>query len=272
LALYGVLRWGTLLTPAPIWRLLGLLALALLVAGPGRALGARSRALTILGAVVAVAAMFALAGLPLAWVRHVRIAVSADAIGQGLSSLPGVLVPYTGINEWVRMVTVLGAGVLLLDAALMLAFAPRTLGEMRRASAALPLVALAVVPSTLVHPHLPYLHGLILFALLAAFIWGERVSRYDLPLAVGVEDELALPPFVKPLVVELPLALDPPELSLVDEPEDDPDALALALLPLVVPVVEVVALEPEPVMAAMPFEMASASALDIPTIAWPFSV
>jgi len=133
LALYGVLRWGTLLTPAPIWRLLGLLALALLVAGPGRALGARSRALTILGAVVAVAAMFALAGLPLAWVRHVRIAVSADAIGQGLSSLPGVLVPYTGINEWVRMVTVLGAGVLLLDAALMLAFAPRTLGEMRRA-------------------------------------------------------------------------------------------------------------------------------------------
>ena len=87
-------------------------------------------------------------------------------------------------------------------------------------------------------------------------------------MADGVDDELALPPFVEPLVVEFPLALDPPELS----PVDDPEALALALLPLVLPVVEVVALEPELVMAAMPFEMASASALDIPTIAWPFSV
>ena len=94
----------------------------------------------------------------------------------------------------------------------------------------------------------------------------------ELPLAVGEEDELASPPFVVPLVVEFPLALDPPELSLVDEPEEDPDALALAPLPLVLPVVEVVALEPELVMAAMPFEMASTSALDIPTIAWPFSV
>jgi protein-glutamine gamma-glutamyltransferase len=186
LGLYGVLRWGTLLSPAPIWRLLGLLALALMVAGPGRALGARSRSLAIVAAAVAVVVMFVLAGIPFAWVRHVRIAVSADAIGQGLSSLPGVLVPYTGINEWVRMVTVLGAGVLLLDAALMLAFAPRSLGELRRASAALPLVALAVVPSTLARPQLPYLHGLILFALLAAFIWGERVSRYDYPLAIAV--------------------------------------------------------------------------------------
>ena len=80
----------------------------------------------------------------------------------------------------------LGAGVLLLDAALMVCFAPRPLGELRRAAAALPLVVLAIVPSTLVRPQLAYLHGLILFALLAAFMWGDRIPRYDAPLAVGI--------------------------------------------------------------------------------------
>jgi protein-glutamine gamma-glutamyltransferase len=83
-------------------------------------------------------------------------------------------------------VIVIGAGVLLIDAGLMLAFAPRALSEVRRASAALPLLVLAVVPSTVSRPQLPYVHGLILFALLAAFIWGERVRRYDVPLAVLV--------------------------------------------------------------------------------------
>jgi protein-glutamine gamma-glutamyltransferase len=185
LALYGALRWGTMLTPAPVWRLLGLLAVAVLVAGPGRALRARSRSLAILGAVLAAVSVLPLAGLPLAWALHVRIALSADAIGQGLSALPQVLVPYVGINEWVRAVIVIGAGVLLLDAGLMLAFAPRAVSELRLAGAALPLVVLAVVPSTVSRPQLPYVHGLILFALLALLIWGERVRRYDFPLAVG---------------------------------------------------------------------------------------
>ncbi|MGH2886447.1 MAG: transglutaminase-like domain-containing protein, partial [Solirubrobacteraceae bacterium] len=70
----------------------------------------------------------------------------------------------------------LGAAVLLLDAAMLLAFAPPALGDVRRAGAALPLIALVVVPATLVHPNLAYLQGLILFALLALFMWGERVA------------------------------------------------------------------------------------------------
>ena len=104
--------------------------------------------------------------------------MTAKAIGDGpVGAAAHVLVPYTGINQWVRTVIVLGAAVLLLDAALLLAFAPRALGDLRRAGAALPLVALAVVPSTLVHPAFPYLQGLVLFALLAAFMWGERIRR-----------------------------------------------------------------------------------------------
>ena len=51
------------------------------------------------------------------------------------------------------------------------------LGDARRAGAALPLIALAVVPATLVRPEFPYLQGLLLFALLALFMWGERIRR-----------------------------------------------------------------------------------------------
>ena len=87
-------------------------------------------------AVVAILAAFALAGVPLAWIVHLRVAVTANGIGQGLSALPGILVPYSGINAWARIVMLLGAAVLLLDAAMLLAFAPPALGDVRRAGAA----------------------------------------------------------------------------------------------------------------------------------------
>jgi transglutaminase-like putative cysteine protease len=134
----------------------------------------RRRWIAVAATAVALIAMFPIAGVPLAWVRHVRLEVTANAIGQGLSALPNVLVPYLGINHWVRVVIVLGAAVLLFDAALLMAFTgPRT-GELRRAATALPLIALAVVPSTIAKPQLPYLQGLVLFALLAAFMWADR--------------------------------------------------------------------------------------------------
>ncbi len=190
LGLYGVLRWGTLMQPAPTWRLLGLLGLALALAGIAPVLTERERAVaatrggtepvTVTGAwlaLVAVLAAFPIAGVPLAWTIHLRIAVTANGIGEGLSTLPGILVPYSGINEWARVVILLGAAVLLLDAAMLLAFAPPALGDIRRAGAALPLIALVVVPATLVHPSFPYLQGLLLFALLAFFMWGERVPQ-----------------------------------------------------------------------------------------------
>ena len=87
------------------------------------------------------------------------------------------MVPYTGSSSAVRHVIALGAAILLLDAAIVLAFAPGAVGDARRAAAALPLIALAVVPVTLVRPQFPYLQGLTLFVLLAAFIWAERIRR-----------------------------------------------------------------------------------------------
>ena len=130
--------------------------------------------------------MFAFAGVPLSWIRHVRITVTANAIGDGLSALPGLTVPYGGINEWARMVNLLGAGILLLDAAMLLAFATTSLSDLRRAAVALPLVALAIVPETLLHPQLPYLQGALLFCLIAAFMWGERIRDRHWGAAAGL--------------------------------------------------------------------------------------
>ena len=183
LGLYGTLRWATLMSPAPMWRLLGLLGLALVLVGAGTAIGGRSRVAIGVLALVSLLAAFALAGVPFAWVRHFRIAVTADGISEGLSGLPRVLLPYLGINQWIRTVMVLGAGVLLLDAALIVALAPGRLGDGRRAAAAIALIALAVVPSTLVRPELPYLQGLVLFLLVAAFMWGDRIRQGDLVTA-----------------------------------------------------------------------------------------
>ena len=103
---------------------------ALAAAGPW--LRQRSALLLVFAIVVAVILLFALSGLPVRWVRHLRVSASADAIDEGLSSLPRAFIPYNGINEWVRVVIVLGGGLLLLLAAIPLAFAPRTVGEMRR--------------------------------------------------------------------------------------------------------------------------------------------
>ena len=177
LSTYGLVRWATLLHPVPTWRLLGLLALALAIAAGVPQLRRLGPPVAMLGAFVMSLTVFPIAGLPWQWFIHERITLSADAIGNGLQALAGVLVPYLGPRHDVRLVIVLGAGVLLLDAAIVMAFAPKAFGDARRAGAALPLIALAIVPSTLVHPGLPYLQGLLLFALLAAFMWGDRVRR-----------------------------------------------------------------------------------------------
>jgi transglutaminase-like putative cysteine protease len=186
LALYGVLRWATLETPAPGSRLAGLLALAVLVAALGPWLDRRSRPLAIVGLLLAFLAMLAIAGIPVSWLTHARVAVISRGVGQGLTALPNSVVPYDGIDQWLRLVNLLGAGVLLLDAAVMIAIAPQRVGDLRRGAAVLPLIALAIVPATLVRPQLPFLQGMILFALVAAFMWGERIAPHRGLGALGV--------------------------------------------------------------------------------------
>jgi transglutaminase-like putative cysteine protease len=186
LGLYGVLRWETLFIHPPIGRLVGLLALALLLAWAGPAVARRSRLLAAGAALLAALAALALAGVPIAWIVHVRIAVIATAIGKGLSALPRNPVPSPGGDRWVSLVMVLGPAILLLDAAFLLAFAQNGLGQLRRATVLLPLVALIAVPTTLLRPKFAYLDGLILFALVAGFLWGDRVQFGHRASALGL--------------------------------------------------------------------------------------
>jgi hypothetical protein len=176
LALFGAARWAALLSGGSHGRLIGLFGLALLLAVGRPLLASYSRLLAGVATALVLIAAFPVAGVPLTWLTHLRIAQTANVIGEGLSALPQVLVPYNGVNDWVRLDIVLGAGVLLFDAALVMAFAPRAMDDLRRAGVALPLVALAAVPSTLTHPRYPYLDGLALFLLLAAFVLGDRIA------------------------------------------------------------------------------------------------
>jgi len=186
LAGYGVIRWAALLTPAPTGRLLGLLAVAVTIAAGVPWLRRRQPAAAIVAAVALVLLALPIAGLPWQYFIHERIALSARDIGNGLAALSGVLVPYQGASGPVVLVITLGAAVLLLDGALVLAFAPPAPSGVRRVGALLPVIALAVVPATLLRPQLPYLQGLILFALLATFEWGGRFRRGGAGAALAV--------------------------------------------------------------------------------------
>jgi len=182
LGLYGVSRWSILLDPRPTSRMLGLLALATATAGGlGAAVtrGRVARGLAVVLAVLACLAALALAGVPATLIVHAHPRAIWAGVSDGLGALPRVLVPYNGADPWVPVVVTLGAAVLLMDGALVLAFAPRSLGDARRAAAAMPLIALAVVPTTLIRPQAPYLEGLLLLVLIAALVWGERLRRRD---------------------------------------------------------------------------------------------
>jgi transglutaminase-like putative cysteine protease len=188
LAGYGLVRWATLMRPEPGWRLAGLLALAVVLAGGVPLIARRTRLAAAGASLVVILLAFPVSGLRWHWLKHMSIARTADRIAHGLNVLPDTLVPYLGSNADVRLVIVMGAAVLVLDAAAVLAFAGggAGLGDGRRAAAALPLIALAVVPSTLIRPELPYMQGLLLFGLLAAFMWGERVRAGAAASAIGV--------------------------------------------------------------------------------------
>jgi transglutaminase-like putative cysteine protease len=199
LGLYGILRWARLTASAPTGRLLALLGLAVVLVAAVTVLRRFGPVPAVLAAGLLCLLALPVAGLPWHEFVHVKIAVSARHIGDGLSGLPAAIVPYSGANHWVRTVITLGAAVLLLDAAVVLAFAPEAFGDLRRAGAALPLIALAGVPATLVRPELPYAQGLLLFVLLAAFLWAERLHRRTataaiaLALLAGVAGAIAAP-------------------------------------------------------------------------------
>jgi transglutaminase-like putative cysteine protease len=190
LGTYGALRWSTLVRPQATAAMVGLLAVALVATGAVHALGRLRRALQAPAAVIVAFAWLALtaliSGAPAAMVDAPRQWDDlATGIQQGIGQLPRLLMPYQAADQWPR-ITILVGGALLLTSGALLAMLPRRGGDGQRMIAAIPLLALTIVPATIMQQSAPVLGGVVLFVLLAAFLWLERLPRVDLPIVVGL--------------------------------------------------------------------------------------
>jgi transglutaminase-like putative cysteine protease len=192
LAAFGGWQWGLMVAPAAAGRIL--LALAAAAAAAGLiVLGAR-RGRTVRLALSAVAALgsgalaLLAAGVPVQLLAPANWNELLNGIRQGVEALPGVTVPYTAADPWPRLVILAGGGLLVAFAVLTAFGAFGSRGGRARAARVLPLAALVllfVVPSVARVLPDPYLRGAGFAALVAAFLWLERV-RPDSAARAGV--------------------------------------------------------------------------------------
>ena len=123
----------------------------------------------------------------------------AGGIAQGLGAVSTVRTPYGGLDEWTRIVLVLGGCALAGLAATAGVHAPP---RRRRfgfpAAAAVALGALYTVPVMQHDIDLPWLAGLAFTLLLATFLWLERVQRRGAGLAAAVVAVAALAAATRP--------------------------------------------------------------------------
>ena len=154
-----------------------MLAIAALL-GAGQLRG-RWRVLAAVAALIPLTALMLMAGrvsdelvLPGGW------SALADGISRGISDLPGVRVPYRGLDDWVRTVLPLGAAALVLLGAV-LAFWPRRSSLGFPGPALFALVVLYVVPVVAIGFGVEFLSGAIFTLLVIAFLRLERLRRPD---------------------------------------------------------------------------------------------
>jgi transglutaminase-like putative cysteine protease len=190
LAVYGALRWGQLVEPAGGARLFAGLAAGFVLALAVPRLPRLRLVGAIAGAVVAVGIVLVAAGVRSRLLQPGSLGGLWTGLTQGIGNLPGTTVPYNGADPWARTVILLG-GELLVGAGVWAGIeAPVKLS--RRTLAALPLVVLVAVPMVVIPAGAPVLHGLVVFALLAAFLWLERLTRRELRGAAWLAAAAAL--------------------------------------------------------------------------------
>ena len=182
LAGFGALHWMVLLDPAAPERALyalvagGIAMVGLLLAArlSGRARPAVATAVSL----VALALALLGGGVADELLRPDRWGALASGIGRGIESLPGVRVPYRGVDEWTRTVIPLG-GTVIVTAAAIAAFWPRR-GRTGFPGAALTLlVALYAVPAISLDFENEFLRGAALALLVLAFLRLEKLRVGD---------------------------------------------------------------------------------------------
>ena len=193
LAAFCAGHWAGLVSGAPVMRTILVLAVAtgtaaaltwlgrLELSGPAR--HAAAAGIVIGAGALALVAM----GLPARLLPPGAWDELAEELDRGLSGIRTVEWPYGGDDLWVRLVILLGAPLMLMISAA-LAFWPvrRGAGLLR----ALGLIALLAMYGTAVTEHdrgSSLLRGLVLFLLVAAWLWLPRLRpREALPAAVVV--------------------------------------------------------------------------------------
>jgi transglutaminase-like putative cysteine protease len=207
LGLFGAAHWVSFVQGPPVGRLI----LAVLVATGGAALlgllGSVSagreglaRALVVIAALACGVATIALGlvtiGLPVRLLAPHHWSELFDGLDQGMAGVQTVDWPYDGANEWVRLTVLMGAPFLLGLAATLAFFPARRAAGALRAAGLVVLLVLYGIPVTEHDPGAPLLRGLVLLALVAAWLWLPRLAAREaaagaaLVLSLGV---LSLP-------------------------------------------------------------------------------
>jgi transglutaminase-like putative cysteine protease len=173
-ALLGLcmVRWVGLLDHPPIAAALGF---ALGCAAVAVALTLIGRERTWIRALAAVAAAVLLtgvallaAGLPLWLLDPHDWGTLLPGIGDGVSALPGVTVPYRGVGDWVRITIATGGGLLVVVAAI-------AAGLGRRGLALFAVVVLFAVPAIEISSRHPWLVGAAFSLPLCAALLAPRL-------------------------------------------------------------------------------------------------
>ena len=183
LAGFGALHWMVLLDPAaPDRALYALGAAAVAVVGllaAGRIADFRLRqAAAVAASLVALALAVLGGGVADELLRPDRWGALASGIDRGIAALPGVRVPYRGLDEWIRTVIPLG-GTVLVTAAAIAAFWPRRNRIGFPGVALTLLVALYAVPAVSLDFENEFLRGAALALLVLAFLRLEKLRVGD---------------------------------------------------------------------------------------------
>ena len=188
-AAFSGLHWAGLLDPAApgrAWESVGLAALVVLgLVGAARLARPLCWLAATLVAVAAIALALLAGGLADEFLRPDHWSALASGAGRGIAALPGVRVPYRGVDEWTRLAIGAG-GTLLVVLAALLAFWPRRERTGFPAAALLVLVTIYVVPAVILSSQLKFLGGAALALLLLAFLRLEKLRMRDAPAAGAV--------------------------------------------------------------------------------------
>jgi protein-glutamine gamma-glutamyltransferase len=174
LTVFTSLHWVALVADPPVLRAL-LAALTLTAGAAAVALGGRGpRGVAFFAAIaiaIATAAAAAVAlGRPAGMLAPGRWEELGAHLTDGLARVGTGEYPFTGAGEWARLSILVGLPIAGSLAAL-LAFRPRSGPTRPRLGGLLVLVAAFAFAATINPPPAPMLHGLLLFALVAAWLW-----------------------------------------------------------------------------------------------------